>query len=104
MLFPYNSTIKKDRIIKGPKGIGSFLVFILSDNKITEIHAPKRKDKKIFNKISLIPRINPNVEIKVTSPPPIPPLDNMTIAKNKTPDIINPAKPFKKFIDSLYIE
>lgn len=68
-----------------------------------DIIAPNIKDKIMFNSISLTPKINPKVEIKVTSPPPIPPLDIKIININKTPDIKRPSKLFIMSGDILYI-
>lgn len=99
---PYNNAIKKDRIIKGPKGIGSFLVFIFIAIKIREIIAPKIKDKSMVNIICFIPKRKPRAPIKVTSPPPIPPLENITIIKNKTPAKRSPPKESISLIGVLY--
>ena len=77
--------IKKPNTINGPNGMGSFFPFIFVINKKTEIIAPSIKDKNIIRNIRLMPVINPKAAIKVTSPPPIPPLDTKIIIINNSP-------------------
>ena len=73
--------------MKGPKGIGSFLVFILVASRTIDIIAPNIKEMNIVSNIYLTPKTNPNAAISVTSPPPIPPFDK-TIINRKIPPAI----------------
>lgn len=92
MLSPQSTVKKKANTIKGPKGIGSLLVFIPVMSKISEMIAPSIKDKNILNIMYLVPKINPKEDIRITSPSPIPPFDNITITKNTPPPNTNPPR------------
>ena len=81
MPFPHKSTIKKPKIIKGPKGMGSFLVLIPDTKRKMEITAPRINEKKIVKRIPLTPSTKPMAPIRVTSPPPMPPFETMTISR-----------------------
>jgi len=82
--------MKNPKTINGPKGIGSLRVFNFAANKKIEIIAAKINDKNIFNNVYLTPKTKPKTLINVTSPPPMPPRDIITILRNKTPAISSP--------------
>ena len=88
--------MKNPKMMKGPKGMGSFFPFIFVISKITEIIAPNIKDKKIVRNMFFIPKIKPKEPIKVTSPPPIPPLDTKIIKTNSNEDKTRPPILFNK--------
>ncbi|XOQ18810.1 MAG: hypothetical protein ACFWUA_10015 [Sporanaerobacter sp.] len=75
--------------INGPKGIGSFFPLILNNNKNIDMIAPRMNDRNMFNKVNLIPKINPSTPMSFISPPPIPPFDIMAIIKNIPLEIIS---------------
>ena len=99
---PQKTTIENPRIINGPKGMGSFLSLIFIINKNIDIIAPNINDKKIVRNIFFIPKINPSEAIKVTSPSPIPPLDNIIIKINSRPLKTSPPILFNKSRELLY--
>ena len=76
--------------MNGPKGIGSFRVLIFVTNKNTDIIAPEINDKNIFKNMYLTPKTKPKEPMRVTSPPPMPPPETITIAKNSPPANNNP--------------
>lgn len=78
-------------MIKGPKGMGSFLVLSFVASKIKEIIEPKTNDKSIFKRINLSPKTKPKAPMRVTSPPPIPPV-RRTIRRKKPPAMSRPPR------------
>src|SRR5690554_3623404 len=94
--------MKNPKIMKGPKGIGSFFPLIFVISKKTEIIAPNINDKNIVKNTFLIPNIKPKEPIRVTSPPPIPPLDKKIIKTNNIDDKTRPPILFNKSGDLLY--
>ena len=84
--------MKKPSIINGPKGIASLVFLNFKPTKSRDIKAPITNDRNMFNVISLKPNIKPNAPIKVTSPPPIPPLEAIIIMMNNPADTNNPIR------------
>lgn len=100
---PYNRVIRKDILIKGPKGMASFLPFLPESSKIIENTAPMIKDSNIFKSVFFNPSIKPNTALSFMSPPPIPPLDTNAIIKNNNPAPIKLEILSKKDRGVLYI-
>jgi len=86
--------------IKGPKGMVSFLVLTLINNKPMEIILPMIKDKREIKIIYLHPSKNPSMAISLISPPPMPPLEITAINRNKPPPTKNPNRLFIIPMDS----
>ena len=89
-------------IKNGPKGIGSFLVFMPDISKVIEIIAPIKKDSNVQTSKSLHPNINPKTVIRVTSPPPMPPRDTNTMSRKTISPSNAPNIPSFKFMVSAY--
>lgn len=94
--------MKNPKMMKGPKGMGSFFSLIFVTSNIIEIIAPNIKAEKIVNNIFFIPSIKPKEPIKVTSPPPIPPLEIRIIKINRNEDKTRPPILFNRSKDLLY--
>lgn len=104
MLSPHKAEIKKEILMKGPKGIASFLLFLPVTRRNNETTAPIMKDNNIFKAIFFNPSIKPNIAISFISPPPIPPLDTNAIIVNSNPADIKPMILSDKGMDIPYIK
>lgn len=74
---PIKIAKKVPNAINGPKGIGSFLSFLLDQRRNIEITAPIIKDINIIKKESLKPKNSPETKIISTSPQPMPLVNNI---------------------------
>lgn len=82
--------VKAESAINGPKGIISFLLFFLSNNKGKVNMAPIKNDRKTTVIIFSNPRKKPSIPISFISPPPIPPSKIIAINRKKPPPINSP--------------
>jgi len=86
MLSPHKEEIKKEILMKGAKGIVSFLPFLPHIRSNNDITAPMMKDNNIFKIAFLNPSIKLNIAMSLMSPPPIPSFDINDIIVNNNPE------------------
>lgn len=92
MLSPHKAEIRNPILIKGPKGMASFLPFLPDVRRNNDTAAPMMKDNNIFKIVFFNPNIKPNIAISFISPPPMPPLDTNAIIVNNNPAAKKPMR------------